>query len=89
MTARPPSKTFTFALDALLLVLGLLLMSPHLTGLAWHEWIGVAFLLPLLVHLLLSWRWIVTALRHAFVPARWRDAVNLALNAVLFVSPPL
>jgi cytochrome b561 len=81
-----PSKAFLFTLDALLLLLGLLLMSPRLTGLALHEWIGIAFLLPLLVHLLMSWRWIVTALRRALAPACWRDAANLALNTMLFIS---
>lgn len=85
-TPRTPSKVFLFSLDALLLVLGLLLMAPRLTGLALHEWIGISFLLPLLVHLLLSWRWIVTALRRTSAPTSRRDAVNLALNTLLFIS---
>lgn len=77
---------FLVSLDALLLILGLLLMSPRLTGLTLHEWIGVTFLVPLLVHLLLSWRWIVTALKHSLSPARRRDAAYLALNTALFIS---
>jgi hypothetical protein len=40
----------------------------------------------MLVHLLLSWRWIVTALRRTFSPARRRDAVNLLLNMSLFIT---
>jgi len=40
----------------------------------------------MLVHLLLSWRWIVTALRRTFAPVRRRDAVNLLLNASLFIT---
>jgi 5-methylcytosine-specific restriction endonuclease McrA len=40
----------------------------------------------MLVHLLLSWRWIVTALRRTFSPARRRDTVNLVLNASLFIT---
>lgn len=83
---RPPGSAFVFSLDALLLVLSLVLMAPRATGLALHEWIGIALLLPLLVHLLLSWRWIVTALQRALRPPRRRDTVNLALNALLFVS---
>lgn len=88
MTTTPPapSRAFLFSLDALLLALGLLLMSPRLTGLAWHEWLGISFLLPLLVHLLVSWRWIVTALKRVLAPARRRDAVNLLLNTLLFTS---
>jgi predicted ferric reductase len=61
-------------------------MSPRLTGLTLHEWFGIAFLVPLLVHLLLSWRWIVTALRRTLAPRRRRDAVNLALNTILFIA---
>jgi hypothetical protein len=40
----------------------------------------------MLVHLLLSWRWIVTALRRSFSPARRRDAINLLLNVALFTT---
>jgi len=83
---RPPSTVFAFWLDTALLVLFVLLRTPKLTGLPWHEWLGIAFLVPLLVHLLLSWRWIVTALRRTFVPARVRDPINLALNLSLFVT---
>jgi hypothetical protein len=68
------------SVDTLLLVLCLFLMSPRLTGLALHEWFGVALILPVLVHLLLSWRWIVTALKRAFVPTRRRDLVNLLVT---------
>jgi hypothetical protein len=83
---RPPSKAFAFWLDAVLVVLFVFLRTPTLTGLPWHEWLGVAFLVPMLVHLLLSWRWMVTALRRAFAPVRRRDTVNLLLNAALFVT---
>jgi hypothetical protein len=83
---RPPSNAFAFWLDAVLLVLFVLLRTPKLTGLPWHEWLGVAFLVPMLVHLLLSWRWILTALRRTFTPVRRRDAVNLLLNASLFIT---
>ena len=85
-TSRPRRTPFAFWLDIALLVLFVLLRTPKLTGLAWHEWLGVAFLVPMLVHLLLSWRWIVTALKRTVAPARWRDTVNLLLNVSLFVS---
>lgn len=83
---RAPSPSFALCLDALLFTLFILLRVPRLTGLTWHEWLGIAFLVPLLIHLLLSWRWIVTALKRTFAPARRRDAVNLVLNVSLFVT---
>lgn len=70
----------------MLFILFVLLRTPKLTGPPWHEWLGVVFLVPMLVHLLLSWRWIVTALRRTFSPARRRDAVNLLLNVSLFIT---
>jgi hypothetical protein len=83
---RSASNEFAFWLDAVLFVLFVLLRTPRLTGLSWHEWLGLAFLLPMLVHLLLSWRWIVTALKRMFAPPRRRDSVNLLLNVALFVT---
>jgi hypothetical protein len=86
VTKRSPSNAFAFWLDAVLFILFVLLRTPKLTGLPWHEWLGVVFLVPMLVHLLLSWGWIVTALRRSFSPARRRDTVNLLLNVSLFVT---
>lgn len=81
-----PRTPFALWLDTVLLVLFLVLRAPTLTGLTWHEWLGIAFLVPMIVHLLLSWRWIMTALTRTFRPARSRDAVNLLLNVSLFIS---
>lgn len=75
-----------FALDTVLFILFVILRTPRFTGLPWHEWLGVAFIVPMLWHLLLSWRWIVTALRRSFSPARRRDTVNLVLNVSLFIT---
>ena len=82
----PGRRVFVFWLDAFLFVIYLLLLSPRLTGLPVHEWLGVAFALPLLVHLLLAWPWIATAARRLLAPGRPRDAVNTALNVSLFVT---
>ena len=75
-----------FYLDALLFVIYLVLLAPRMTGLPVHEWLGIAFGLPLLVHLLIAWPWISTATRRMLSPARTRDAVNTALNASLFIT---
>jgi len=80
------TRAFTWYLDASLFLAFVLLLSPRLTGLPVHEWLGLAFLLPVLVHLLLSWEWIAGAVRRAAAPRRMRDAVNLSLNLCLFVS---
>jgi hypothetical protein len=86
MVRSPNRRRFVFYLDALLFVAYLLLLSPRMTGLPLHEWLGIAFALPLLVHLLLAWPWIWTATRRLLSPGRTRDAVNTALNASLFIT---
>lgn len=85
-TARSSTTAFAIWLDAGLFLLFLLLRTPRLTGLPWHEWLAVAFFGLMLVHLLLSWRWIVTAIGRVVSPARLRDTVNLLLNVSLFVT---
>ena len=72
-------------LDAGLLLLFLLAIAPRLTGLALHEVVGIAFLVPLLAHLLLSWRWIASGVRRSLRPGARRARVNYLLNAALFV----
>ena len=78
-------QVFEFWLDALLLLAFLLLLSPRMTGLALHEWLGVVFGIPVLVHLMLSWSWISTATRRVLTSADRRARVNYVLNTTLFV----
>lgn len=72
-------------LDAILLVVFILLLSPKLTGLAWHEVLGLLFVLPVLVHILVARRWIIGAAKRFLRLADRRDRVNCGLNAILFV----
>jgi hypothetical protein len=48
-----------FWLDALLLVAYTLAYSLGFTGLAVHEWLGIALGVVLLVHLTLHWDWVI------------------------------
>ena len=97
MTARaysaPPASQVTrdrtalaFWLDALLLALFLLIQSPRITGVAAHEWIGIAIAVPLLVHVLLSWHWIVSKPARLLANGSWRSRINYLINVTLFVA---
>ena len=77
--------SFLFWLDILLLLAVSLLQTPRSSGLATHEWGGVAFGVIVALHLLVNWRWIVTTLRRVGGTPSWRDRVNLLLNATLFM----
>lgn len=81
---RGRRTTLALWLDVSLLILFLVALAPHLTGLALHEIVGVTFCIPLLVHLLLSWQWIAAGVRRLFVSGTRRQRVNIVLNAVLF-----
>lgn len=81
------SRTWTLLLlDALLFAVLLLLTEPRTEGLAWHEWLGLAILAPILLHLHLAWRWIRTLPARLRARGAWRLRVNALLNGALFVS---
>jgi len=82
---RPVSLAATrFAVDVALFASILLLLSPRLTGLPVHEWLGLALGIPVVIHLLLSWSWIARATLVAPVRPGWRHRINYALNWLLF-----
>lgn len=90
---RPRRNTST-TLRNLLVDLGifavfLLVSAPRLTGLALHEWIGIALGAVIIAHLLLHWQWLVAITKRLFgrVPAATR--VNYVLNTALFVDVTL
>jgi hypothetical protein len=60
--------------------------NPPLTGLAIHEWLGLAFAATLVVHLVLHWEWLVTATRSLFVRQGRGKRLNYAVDACLFVA---
>src|SRR5215472_12778862 len=91
--SAPPASEITrdrtalaFWLDALLLALFLLIQSPRITGVAAHEWIGIAIALPLLVHVLLSWHWIVSKPARLVARGTWRQRLNYLINLTLFIA---
>ena len=72
-------------IDIALLVALVLLLSPRLTGLPVHEWLGIALGLPLLVHLVLSWVWIRSGSARFVTGPNTRARINYVLNWILFI----
>lgn len=72
-------------IDLALLVALVLLFSPRLTGLPVHEWLGMAFCLPLLLHLVLSWSWISAGTARFIRGSNARARTNYVLNWILFI----
>jgi hypothetical protein len=76
----------TFWLDITLLVSVCALQTVSFTGLVIHEWLGIAMVGMVLVHLLLAWSWIATQSRRFFRLQSLRERINYFLNLCLFAA---
>ena len=74
-----------FWLDILLLAAFAFLEEPRLTSLGGHEWLGLAFTVAVVIHLVVNWRWIVATVARIRTPDTRRARTSAALNALLFV----
>lgn len=61
-----------------------LTLAPQATGIPIHEFVGFLVIIPLIVHLIMDWRWIVNITKRLFkkVPAETR--FNYFLDWLLF-----
>lgn len=81
---RIPRKTlFDFWLDLVLLVAFTLDYSFRFTGLAWHEWVGLAFVVVIPVHLVQHWDWVVRTTKRLFRRRPGREGVRWLVDALL------
>ncbi|MCA9980659.1 MAG: cytochrome b/b6 domain-containing protein, partial [Anaerolineales bacterium] len=84
-----------FWLDIVLVIAFVVDMNLQFTGLLIHEWLGIAFGIALVYHLLLHWQWLVSVTQRLFrrLPAgqRLKYFVDWALfvNMVLLVATGL
>ena len=84
--ARSSRTVLALWLDGVLLLLLLLLESPRVTGVVWHEALGLVIVVPIVWHLVLSWHWIVSRASRVFVNGTTRNRINYLINALLFVA---
>lgn len=83
---RPLNRNTTnLLLDTASFLAFLILTAPRFTGMAIHEWLGVALGAALITHLLLHWNWLTAVTRRFFGAATWRARTNYLLNVLLFV----
>ena len=77
---------FMFWLDATLLVSVCALQTLHFTGLVLHEWLGIAVVPLILIHLLFAWSWIAAETCRLLTSRSARARVNYLLNLSLFAA---
>lgn len=75
--------------DTLAFIGFLIVMDPHSTGIAIHEWLSLAGIGAILIHLLLNWNWIVEITRRFFKKIAGRSRLSYILNIALFVDMTL
>lgn len=87
-TARPAQKSKTkinLLLDIGLLLVFLILFEVHATGIALHEWLGVAIGAAVTAHIVLHWDWVV-AVTKRFFSTNGTARLNYILNVALFIA---
>lgn len=62
------------------------LLSEKLTGLAIHEWLGVAALAAILTHLLLSFDWFAEVTKRFFQKQSLQVRLNYLASVALFIA---
>lgn len=77
---------FLLFLDTILFLALVQLIEPRFAGLAVHEWLGIAIVPLIIVHLIYAWRWIAAALARLGVKGAWRLRINFLLNMALFIA---
>ncbi|HML21123.1 MAG TPA: DUF4405 domain-containing protein [Aggregatilinea sp.] len=61
-------------------------LEPQSTGQYWHEWLGIGFGVAVIVHILLSWKWVVSVTRRFFGKTSGQARINYLLNLVLLLA---
>lgn len=85
-STQPNRNKINLIVDGAIFSAFLVAMAPHFSGMAIHEWLGIAFGAAIITHLLLHWQWIIEVTRRLVGKAQWSARVNYMLNALLFID---
>jgi len=80
-----PVKT-NFLVDIAIFVAFLIALEPRLTGMAIHEWLGIAFGAAIVTHLVLHWKWLVATTKRFIGRLPGSTRINYILNALFFIN---
>lgn len=64
----------------------LLAAEPRITGETIHEWLGLAFFVTAMVHLLLHWNWVVNSVNKFFRRLPLHARINSVVDLLIFVG---
>lgn len=84
-TRETKRRTLTnLALDGAMFVVFLITTAPRFTGIAIHEWLGIALGAAVVTHLVIHWLWIAGVAQRLFSRTTGSARLGYALNALLF-----
>ncbi len=86
ISAQPSRNKTNLIVDSAIFLAFLVAMAPHFSGMALHEWLGIAFGAAIITHLLLHWQWIIEVTRRLFSKTQWSARINYILNVLLFID---
>jgi len=84
--AQPSRNKTNLIVDSAIFLAFLVAMAPRFSGMAIHEWLGIAFGAAITTHLLLHWQWLVEVTKRFFSKTQWSARINYILNALLFID---
>ena len=73
-------------IDTAIFIAFLIAMDPRSGGIAVHEWLATAALAAIIVHLLLSWDWIIQTSRRFIGQVNNQTRINYILNWAMFID---
>ncbi|MCX8023754.1 MAG: DUF4405 domain-containing protein [Thermanaerothrix sp.] len=73
-------------LDFTLLAVFLVVMSPTLTGVPWHEWLAIGLSAVVIIHLLLHWEWITRVGVTFFKKILHHSRLKFVVDAMLYMA---
>ncbi len=82
---RSQTKT-KLVIDITLFIAFLIAMDPRSSGITVHEWLAISLLAVVIIHLLLSWDWIVQITRRFIGKTNNQSRINYVLNWLLFID---
>jgi Cytochrome B561 len=72
--------------DTLIFVGFLAAFEPRMTGENIHEWLGIAFFVTMLVHLILHWKWVVTTSTRFFGKMSLETRISYFVDFLIFLA---
>lgn len=70
--------------DIILFVAFVLTNIPQTIGILFHEWISVLFIVPLMFHILLDWKWVGSVTKRVFKKVPGEVRFNHILDSLIF-----